>query len=255
MLLAWAVSPVPSSVSRGLRIAARGLRLALSSADVRRTYLRLAAVLVVLAAALSVGLGALVWWLVPVAEDMSWGSWLMTWGLRVGGTALALLAAPMLALFVVNLAFPFLADAVFMAGARAADPQLAARLEKPADVGLVASVVGSVRRLLYFLGVTLATVVVALVPVIGAVLGPALNLWFASRTLSWELLDPYFERVGHDYARQRSLVKARRATLAGFGLPWTMLMALPIVGPLLFGLAQAGVAALVVEDFEADTPR
>ena len=242
----------PSSLPRGLRLAVSGLKLALASADVRRTYVRLALALVVIAAALTAGLAWLVWWFVPVASDMSWTTWLGSWLLRAGGTVLALIAAPMLALFVVNTALPFLADAVFMAGVRAADPQLAARLERPAEVGLVASVVGSVRRLVSFVGVTLALVAVSLVPLVGAVLGPALELWFAARTLSWELLDPYFERTGADFPRQRALVQARGATLVGFGLPWTLVMALPLVGPLLFGLAQAGVAALVVEDLEAD---
>lgn len=242
---------VPSSVTRGLRLAGRGLRLALASADVRRTYLRLALALVVLAAALSLGLGALVWSFVPVTSDMSWWTWLGSWLLRAGGTALAFIVAPMLALFVVNTALPFLADAVFMAGVRALDPDLAARLDKPADVGLVASTLGSLRRLASFLGVTLALVALSLVPVLGAVLGPTLELWFSARTLTWELLDPYFERAGVEFPRQRELVKARGATLVGFGLPWTLLMALPFIGPLLFGLAQAGVAALVAEDLES----
>jgi hypothetical protein len=36
----------------------------------------------------------------------------------------------------------------------------------------------------------------------------------------------------------------------GFGLPLTFLMAIPLVGPLLFGLAQGAVAQLVVEVIE-----
>ncbi len=250
-----AVSPpldVSSSVPRGLRLALRGLRLALASPEVRRTYLRLALALVVLAAALSVGLAYLVWSYVPVSSDMSMWTWLGSWLLRAGGTALAFIVAPMLAMFLVNTVFPFLADAVFMAGARAADPALAARLEQPADVGLVAGVVGSLRRLVYFLGVTLALLAFSLVPVLGAVLGPILQLWYSARTLSWELLDPYFERAGVDYPRQRELVRTRGGTLVGFGLPWTLTMALPFVGPLLFGLAQAGVAALVAEELAPD---
>lgn len=248
--------PRPSndpSFTRGLGMARRGLRLALASAEVRRAYLRLALVLVALAAALTAGLGFLVWWMVPVAPDMSWWTWLGAWLLRAAGWLLALVAAPMLAFFLVNAWLPFLGDAVFMAGARALDPKLAARLERPAEVGLVASTLGSLRRLVYFLGVSAGLFLVALVPVAGAVLGPALQLWFAAWMLSWELLDPYFERVGHDYAKQRAAVRSRRRTLTGFGLPWTLLMALPIVGPLLFGLAQAAVAVVVAEELEGDT--
>lgn len=243
-------APEPS-LGRGLALAGRGLRVALSSAEVRRTYLRLAAVLVVLAVTLSVVLAGVVWWLVPVEGDMSWWTWLGHWALRLAGTALALVAAPMLSLFVCNVGLPFLADAVFMAGVRAADPALAARLEKGAEVGFFAGVGDSVRRLLYFIGVTALLIGVGLVPVVGAVVGTVLQVWFASRMLSWELLDPYFERTGRGYAAQRELVRARRSTMAGFGLVWTLVMALPVFGPLLFGLAQAAVASLVVEDLEA----
>lgn len=247
-------APVPSSLPRGLQLAMRGLRLALDSAEVRRAYVRLAVVLVVLAVALTVVLGGVLWWMVPVDGDMSWGTWLGRWALRLGGGVLAVVAAPMLAFFAVSIGFPFLADGVFMAGVRAADPTVAARLERPSELGFVASTVGSIRRAVYFLGVTVALFALTLVPFVGPVLGPPLQLWYAARTFTWELLDPYFERAGSDYPKQKEIVRRRRATLAGFGLPWVAVVALPIVGPLLFGLAQAAVAVVVVEELEAETP-
>jgi uncharacterized protein involved in cysteine biosynthesis len=246
---------IPSSVPRGLQLAGRGLRLALASAEVRRAYLRLALALVVLAVILTVALGGLLWWLVPVDGDMSWWTWLARWALRLGGGLVALVAAPMLSFFAVSIGFPFLADGVFMAGLRAADPARAAALERGEGLGFVASTVGSVRRALAFLGVTAGLFALTLVPFVGAVLGPPLQLWYAARAFSWELLDPYFERSGSDYARQRDLVRGHRATLVGFGLPWVAVMALPFVGPLLFGLAQAAVAVVVVEELEADAAR
>lgn len=245
---------IPSSLPRGLQLAGRGLRLALASAEVRRAYLRLAAVLVVLAVALTVALGGLLWWLVPVDGDMSWGTWIGRWALRIGGSLLALVAAPMLSFFAVGIGFPFLADGVFMAGVRAVDPALAARLERPSGLGFVAATVGSIRRAVAFLGVTLALFALTLVPFVGPVLGPPLQLWYAARAFSWELLDPYFERVGADYGQQKVQVRSRRATLVGFGLPWVAVMALPFVGPLLFGLAQAAVAVVVAEELEAGAP-
>ena len=90
----------------------------------------------------------------------------------------------------------------------------------------------------------------ALVPVLGVLLGPLAQLWFGSRMLSWELLDPYFERRGLDHANQRATMRAHRATMFGFGAPWTLLLAIPILGPLGFGLAQAGAALLVAEVLE-----
>ncbi|WAS94445.1 EI24 domain-containing protein [Nannocystis punicea] len=243
---------VSSSLPRGLQLAGRGLQLALASAEVRRAYARLAVVLVVLAVALTVALGGLLWWMVPVDGDMSWTTWLGRWALRVGGGLLALVAAPMLAYFVVSIGFPFLADGVFMAGVRAVDPALATRLERSSELGFVAATIGSIRRALYFLGVTVVLFGLTLVPFVGPLLGPPLQLWYAARTFSWELLDPYFERIGSDYTHQQTVVRAHRATLAGFGLPWVAVMALPFVGPLLFGLAQAAVAAVVADELEAD---
>src|SRR5690606_13044219 len=110
------------------------------------------------------------------------------------------------------------------------------------------------RRALHFLGVTLALGLLTLVPFVGPVLGPPLQLAYAARSLTWELLDPYFERAGHDYPRQRSILHARRATMVGFGLPWALVMAVPLVGPLLFGLAQAAVAVVVIEELDVETP-
>ncbi|PCC71466.1 Uncharacterized protein involved in cysteine biosynthesis [Nannocystis exedens] len=246
---------VSSSVPRGFQLAVRGLQLALASAEVRRAYARLAVVLVVLAVLLTAALGGLLWWMVPVDGDMSWTTWLGRWALRIGGGLLALVAAPMLAYFTVSIGFPILADGVFMAGLRATDPALAARLERPAELGFVKATLGSIRRALYFLGVTLALFALTLVPFVGPVLGPPLQLWYAARTFTWELLDPYFERVGSDYSHQRTVVRAHRATLAGFGLPWVAVMALPFVGPLLFGLAQAAVATVVADELEARAAR
>ncbi|MDC0718176.1 EI24 domain-containing protein [Nannocystis bainbridge] len=244
-----------SSLPRGLQLAGRGLQIALASPEVRRAYLRLAVVLVILAVVLTALLGGLLWWLVPVSGDMSWTTWLGRWALRIGGGLLALVAAPMLSFFVVSIGLPFLADGVFMAGMRATDPALAARLERPAELGFVAATVGSIRRAVYFLGVTAVLFGLTLVPFVGPLLGPPLQLWYAARTFTWELLDPYFERTGQTYAQQQTVVRAHRATLAGFGLPWVAVMALPFVGPLLFGLAQAAVATVVADELEAATAR
>jgi CysZ protein len=108
-----------------------------------------------------------------------------------------------------------------------------------------------VRRLFYYLGGTLLIFMLACVPLIGAVAGPLAQLWFTARMLSWELLDVYFERRGLDYAGQRALLKAHRGAMFGFGAPWTLVIAVPIVGPLGFGLAQAAAALLVTEVLEA----
>ena len=91
-----------------------------------------------------------------------------------------------------------------------------------------------------------------LVPVVGALLGPAFQLWSTSRALTWELLDPYFDRRSFGYAEQRAYLKAHSGPIVGFGLPLSFILAVPLVGPLFFGLAQAGAALLVVEVLEPE---
>jgi CysZ protein len=244
------LSPAAPSLVAGVGMALRGLKVALASPEVRRVYLQLAGALVLTSLVLAAGLGWLVWRFFPVPEDMSSLRELLTWGLRIAGMILATLAAPLLALFVVNIVFPFLGERVFMAGLRVVDPARADELMAAEGLGFSTSVLGSVRRLVYFVGVTLLVFALTLVPLLGTLLGPFAQLWFTARMLSWELLDPYFERRGLVYAEQRALLRQQRATMFGFGTPYTLLLALPIVGPLGFGLAQAAAALLVSESLE-----
>ncbi len=244
------ISPAAPSIVAGVGMALRGLKVALATPEVRRVYLQLAGTLVLVSLVLAAGLGWLVWNFLPVPEDMSTLRELLTWGLRIAGMLLAMLAAPLLALFVVNIVFPFLGERVFMAGLRVVDPARADELMAAEGLGFSTSVLGSVRRLVYFVGVTLLVFALTLVPLLGALLGPIAQLWFTARMLSWELLDPYFERRGLVYADQRALLKQVRGTMFGFGVPYTLLLALPIVGPLGFGLAQAAASLLVSESLE-----
>ncbi|MBL9104387.1 MAG: EI24 domain-containing protein [Myxococcales bacterium] len=234
------------SAAGGARLAFRGLGVALASGDVRRTYFKLALGLVVVSVALMVGLGYGFMWLLGMALDPAWLAGVTGWIAWLGAVVLAAVVAPLLALFVVNIVFPFLAEGVFFAGLRAVDPARAESLAQAAGTGFTASTVGSIRRLIYFVGVTLLCFAVSCVPLIGAVLGPIAQVWFTARMLSWELLDVYFERAGVDYAGQRVLLRRHRGAMFGFGLPWVLLMMLPLVGPLLFGLAQAAAAQLVI---------
>lgn len=241
-------NPAASSAVSGATLAMRGLRLALGTPAVRKIYLRLALALMLTSIVLVAGLGYAIWALIPVPESSL--LWLLVWTLRIAGTALMLLAAPVLALFIVNIVFPFLGEDVFLAGLRAVDPARADELAAAEGAGFAASTANSLRRLLYFIGVTLLIFTLALVPVLGVVLGPLAQLWFGARMLSWELLDPYFERRGLDHAGQRATMTAHRSAMFGFGVPWTLLLAIPFVGPLGFGLAQTAAALLVTDVLE-----
>jgi hypothetical protein len=47
-------------------------------------------------------------------------------------------------------------------------------------------------------------------------------------------------------------MQRHRGLMAGFGLPYSLMLAIPLFGPLIFGLAQASAALLVAESFTED---
>ena len=57
-----------------------------------------------------------------------------------------------------------------------------------------------------------------------------------------------------DHATQRTFVKEHKAAIAGFALPWTFIVSIPLVGPLMFGIAQGAAANLVHDVIEKDSP-
>ena len=86
------------------------------------------------------------------------------------------------------------------------------------------------------------TTMVGIVPFVGPVLGSVLQLSVTSFALGWELLDVWCERQGLSYEEQQKLVEQKRFTIIGFALPFSMLLAVPLFGPLSFGIAQSAAA-------------
>jgi len=235
----------------GLTAAGAGLRLSTRSPELRRTYLQLVLVLLVTATAIDV---AGIWGvlhLTPIGDDAAWWAVIGLWVVRVIGIVVVLLAAPLLSLLLVNLVFPFLGERVFLAAMRVVAPARAEQLAASPGLPLSTSLLAALQRLLLFLGLSLLALLVSLVPVVGQVLGPVLQGYLSARGLAWELLDPYLDELGLGFAEQRAFVDAHRPALLGFGLPLMLLMAIPVVGPLLFGLAQGAAAQLVVTVIEA----
>ncbi len=236
----------PPGLMRGVRTAVSGLRRALGNADVRRAYRRLIVVITLTCLVLATAMIGGLWWWTQVPVDAGW--WLATglWVLRVAGTLIALMATPMLGLFTVNIVFPMLAEDVFFAGLRAVDPARAEALEACDGMSVMASLWMTVTRMIYFLGLTAVSMVVTLIPVIGAIAGPLLQLWGTARVMTWELLDPYFDKRNMKLQAQKQFVKRRERAMVGFGLPAAVMMAVPFAGPLMFGLVQAAAGDLLV---------
>jgi len=243
-------SATSQSVFSGTSAALRGVRFAVSHPEIRGLYRQLLLVLFAVAIALTALLSGALWYFTALAEDAS--GWMVAgvWLLRIAGALIVLMSSPLLALMVVNAVFPFLGERAFLGAMRVIDPQRAEALAAAEGLSMAAGLGSSVRRLLHFLGLTFLAFGVTLIPIVGALLGPALQLWSTSRALTWELLDPYFDRRGFGYAEQRRYLRSYRGAVFGFGLPLSFLLGVPIIGPLFFGLAQASSALLIAEVLE-----
>jgi uncharacterized protein involved in cysteine biosynthesis len=233
----------------GLQAASRGLSLATSNREVRRTYGWLMLAIFVLAVVLDIaGIWAVLHFTAG-AGDAWWGT-AARWLLRIAGVGIVMLAAPVLAMFVVNIVFPTLGEQVFYAGLRAIDPARANGLVASPGLPLRVAVTQNLIRMVLFVGLSIGTFSISFVPVVGTILGPVLQIYFTARALSWELLDPYFEKLELRFSAQHAFVRNHRAPLVGFALPYSFVMAIPLVGPFIFGLAQAAIAVVVADILE-----
>lgn len=74
-----------------------------------------------------------------------------------------------------------------------------------------------------------------------------LQTYFSTRSLTRQLLIPYFARVGEGFSHYQKAkwYREREGVLFGFSLPFFLLMRLPYIGVLMYGLAVASAAFLV----------
>jgi uncharacterized protein involved in cysteine biosynthesis len=236
-----------SGIVVGFSTAMRGLKLATASKDVRATYVQLVLVLLAVSTVLDVaGIWAVWHWTGSDPGDAWWQVLAMVL-LRIAGIGIVLLAAPVLALRVVDLVFPLLGERVFLAALRLVAPARAEQLAAAPGLPLSTSIANSIVRTLSFFAQSVGVFALSFVPVAGAVIGPLLQAYLTARALSWELLEPYFDKLALDRKGQARVLDEHRTVTIGFALPFVFVMAIPIVGPLVYGLAQ-GAAALLVAD-------
>ena len=236
--------------SEGVAAAFKGLRNALDDKQVREAYIRMVAALFVVITWLS-AMG--IWGVIALTDagpDPSW--WVLTlyWALRIFGIILVLYVSPLVSLFVINMVFPLLGERLFYSALATVSPERAAELSQQPGLPLTDGLKDAAHRLALFFGLSILAFVFSLLPVVGSIGGPVLQTYLTSRSIGWEMLDPYFDKLGWRFDDQRRFVDAHRTQLVGFGLPITLLMMIPIAGPLIFGLAQAAAAVLVGEVLE-----
>ncbi|OAL51930.1 hypothetical protein IQ07DRAFT_610663 [Pyrenochaeta sp. DS3sAY3a] len=81
-----------------------------------------------------------------------------------------------------------------------------------------------------------------------------LQAYFSSRTLMRELLEPYFARVRYTPEQKKVWFKDRAGVLFGFGLGFYIFVKIPLVGVLIYGLAEASTAYLITKITEPPLP-
>jgi uncharacterized protein involved in cysteine biosynthesis len=242
-----------SGLVAGISAARRGAAAAWASASVRRVYVQLVLVLVLVATVLdALGIWAVVEWTRGGGDESVWWTIALVL-LRIAGICIVLLVAPIVALFLINGLFPFLGQRVFFAGLRQIAPARADELEARAGLPFATSLLNTLVRLVLFLVTSAALFVLSFVPVLGSIAGPVLQAWRTAIALGWELLDPYFDKLASTRQEQHAILARHQAPLLGFALPFVIVMAVPIAGPLVFGLAQAAIATLVVEVIERES--
>lgn len=74
-----------------------------------------------------------------------------------------------------------------------------------------------------------------------------LQTYFSSRSLMRELLVPYFSRVHFSKQEKKNWFRSREGVLFGFGLGFYILVKVPLVGVLIYGVAEASTAYLVTK--------
>ncbi|KAH6989434.1 hypothetical protein BKA56DRAFT_254819 [Ilyonectria sp. MPI-CAGE-AT-0026] len=74
-----------------------------------------------------------------------------------------------------------------------------------------------------------------------------LQTYFSSRSLMRELLEPYFARVHLTKEQKRNWFRSREGVLFGFGLGFYILVKIPLVGVLVYGIAEASTAYLITK--------
>ncbi|KAI0404054.1 formamidase [Xylaria palmicola] len=81
-----------------------------------------------------------------------------------------------------------------------------------------------------------------------------LQTYFASRSLMRELLEPYFARVHMSKGQKKNWFRSREGLLFGFGIGFYTLLRVPLLGVLIYGIAEASTAYLITKITDPPPP-
>ncbi|KAL8983552.1 MAG: hypothetical protein Q9205_002238 [Flavoplaca limonia] len=74
-----------------------------------------------------------------------------------------------------------------------------------------------------------------------------LQSYFSSRSLMRELLEPYFSRIRFNKEQKRLWFHDREGLLFGFGVGFYVFLKIPLLGVLIYGIAEASTAYLITK--------
>ena len=81
-----------------------------------------------------------------------------------------------------------------------------------------------------------------------------LQTYFASRSLMRELLEPYFARIHFTKEEKKKWFRDREGLLFGFGIGFYVLLRVPLLGVLIYGIAEASTAYLITKITDPPPP-
>lgn len=238
-----------SRLGRGASSVIKGISSIYKDKEVRKTYRFLLLGLFALSLfAYALG-GYAVWYFSQPASDAS--TWVV-WGLRLLrllGWIAVLFVSPLVSITACNLLFPVFSEIPFLSGMKSLDARRWQNIDALVGVGTAAAIFNSLRRFGLFVLISSMLFLLSLIPVVGPLVASPVQLYFTAKTVGWELLDPYFDRLRLSRAEQKTVVRQYSLEILGMGLVCAPLLAIPFVGPLLFGLVQAGAAQFVLDVF------
>jgi hypothetical protein len=81
-----------------------------------------------------------------------------------------------------------------------------------------------------------------------------LQTYFSSRSLMRELLEPYFARIHMTKEQKKNWFHSREGLLFGFGIGFYTLLRVPLLGVLIYGIAEASTAYLITKVTDPPPP-
>lgn len=243
--------PTPwGDILRGARLAFRGTLHAFRRGRVLRTCWPLYLTSLALTLLAQGGLVALVLRFTRGDDAHAWWAVAGMVALRFLGILASLVAGAIIGTLLTAIFVPLLTERIFYESWRGLDAARADALASAEGLTLKQEIVHGIRRLARFLPRLAGAFLLSFVPLLGLALGPAAQAYVSARFLSWELLEPWFSRRAAGWDEQVDLLKQKRWILIGFGLPFIPALAIPLLGPFLFTVAQAAAPVLVREECE-----